>query len=254
VSSAHPPRIDADSQYAGILERTVRAYTAAQTGAARVADCLASRAEACAHAVQMAEEELDRLDREVDVSVTAAIIEVTPLQARELLSAMKMVLDLERIGDLFASVASCACALGLRLATEDVSDLVKMATLIERMLGDAHGAFAVRNVDRAMAVLRADSEVDRLRNLLILRRLERVESEGVQNSLQVVSMAQALERAGDHVKNLAEEVCHLATGHTLRHMLGVASKPDEQMYLEHLRIRDHIDQPAVAMDENRLAR
>jgi phosphate transport system protein len=105
-----------------------------------------------------------------------------------------------------------------------------------------------------MAVLRADSEVDRLRNLLILRRMERAESEGVQNSLQVVFMAQALERAGDHVKNLAEEVCHLATGHTLRHMQRVVGKPDEQMYLEHLRTRYQIGEPEVAMDENRSAR
>ena len=48
-------------------------------------------------------------------------------------------------------------------------------------------------------------------------------------------MTQSLERAGDHVKNLAEEVCHLATGHSVRHLLKVRDLPAEQLYLEHLR-------------------
>ena len=62
-------------------------------------------------------------------------------------------------------------------------------------------------------------------------------------------MAQALERAGDHVKNLAEEVCHLATGHTVRHVLrGAADKPYEQMYLQQLRSRHGIS--AIAAGAN----
>jgi phosphate transport system protein len=233
------------------MERTVRAYTTAQGAAASVADCLASRTAACFDAVQHAEAELDRIDQEIDVSVTAAVAEVTPAQARELLSSMKMVIDLERIGDLFASVASYARAIAARLAVEDVSDLVKMATIVEKMLADAYGAFAVRNVDRAMAVLRADSEVDRLRNLLMIRHLERAQNNGVQDSIQVFFMAQSLERAGDHVKNLAEEICHLTTGHTLRHMIGSMSKPDEQMYLDYLKIRHRLNETQAAPEPAR---
>lgn len=48
-------------------------------------------------------------------------------------------------------------------------------------------------------------------------------------------MAQAIERAGDHAKNVAEEVCHLLSGHTMRHLLRNYDKPDEERYLEHLR-------------------
>ena len=55
-------------------------------------------------------------------------------------------------------------------------------------------------------MLRADAEMDRLRNLIFLRHIENPENVQRQASLQVIFMTQSLERAGDHVKNLAEEV------------------------------------------------
>jgi len=50
-------------------------------------------------------------------------------------------------------------------------------------------------------------------------------------------MTQSLERAGDHAKNLAEEVCHLVSGHTVRHVLRSYDKPLEQMFIDDLRRR-----------------
>ena len=51
-------------------------------------------------------------------------------------------------------------------------------------------------------------------------------------------MTQSLERAGDHAKNLAEEVCHLVSGHTVRHVLKTYDKPVEQMFIDYLRKRE----------------
>ena len=48
-------------------------------------------------------------------------------------------------------------------------------------------------------------------------------------------MAQGLERAGDHAKNIAEEVCHLVSGRTVRHVLRSYDIPDEKLFIEHLR-------------------
>jgi phosphate uptake regulator len=50
-------------------------------------------------------------------------------------------------------------------------------------------------------------------------------------------MTQALERAGDHVKNMAEEVCHMVSGHSVRHLLRTIDKPIEQMFIEQLRTK-----------------
>ena len=52
------------------------------------------------------------------------------------------------------------------------------------------------------------------------------------DSFPVVAMAQAMERAGDHAKNLAEEVCHLVNGYSLRHLAGKKRGAAEQLRLE----------------------
>lgn len=116
-----------------------------------------------------------------------------------------------------------------------MSDLVRMATLVEHMLGDLHQALSTRDAERAINILRADAEVDRLRNLLHIRHVKNREGAAGPEGVQVLFMAQALERAGDHAKNIAEEICHLASGHSVRHMLRANSKSEEQMFLDWLR-------------------
>ena len=67
-----------------------------------------------------------------------------------------------------------------------------------------------------------------------MRHLEPELAFGGPHSVHVITMAQAIERAADHVKNTAEEVCHLVSGHTVRHLLRLKEKSAEQLYLEHL--------------------
>ena len=103
------------------------------------------------------------------------------------------------------------------------------------MLGDVHDAFSQRDINKALAVLRADAELDRLRNLVFMRHLDQHDNSPRQESFHVLFMTQSLERAGDHAKNLAEEVCHLVSGHTVRHVLRSYDKPMEQMFIDELK-------------------
>ena len=146
---------------------------------------------------------------------------------------------LERIGDLLLSFANSAQAAGGRLDPEDTRDLTQMATILEKMLTDVGESFSGRDVGKAVDVLRADAEMDRLRNLIFLRHIENPENIHRQASLQVIFMTQSLERAGDHAKNLAEEVCHFVSGRPVRHVLIAYDKPVEQMFIDYLRRRDH---------------
>ncbi len=125
-----------------------------------------------------------------------------------------------------------------RLDPQDTRDLTRMATVLEKMLSDAGTAFSNRDLKKAVDVLRADAEVDRLRNLIFLRHIENPENVARHASLEVIFMTQSLERAGDHAKNLAEEVCHFVSGHTVRHVLMTYDKPIEQMFLDWLRDRE----------------
>ena len=80
--------------------------------------------------------------------------------------------------------------------------------------------------------------MDRLRNLIFLRHIENPENVPHQESLQVIFITQSLERAGDHAKNVAEEVCHFVSGHPVRHVLMTYDKPLEQMFIDWLRERE----------------
>ncbi len=223
------------SEQARIVALTLDAIQLAKSAVAHAIDGLAQRSSAPFLAVNQCEQELDRLDREVDERVTHAVIHASAAEAGELLACMKFMIDLERIGDLVSSFGGCAQVIGSRIEMDDVKDLIHMATVLEQMLTDIHAAFSRRDLDRAIGVLRADAVIDRLRNLVFIRHVENNEGTAGPEGIHVLFMAQALERAGDHTKNLAEEVCHLVTGQTMRHVLRSKSKSEEQMFLDWLR-------------------
>jgi len=224
--------------YAHLVRLTVRACQVAKDAAGAAAEGIATGSTALLNSLRQREKELDRLDMEIDSGVTDAITQVSAPEARELLACMKFMIGLERIGDLLLSFANSAQAAGARLDPQDVRELTQMATVLEKMLTDVGESFSGRNVKKAIDVLRADAEMDRLRNLIFLRHIENPENVSRQSSLQVIFMTQSLERAGDHTKNLAEEVCHFVSGHTVRHVLMTYDKPLEQMFIEWLRTKE----------------
>jgi len=227
--------------YGHLVRLTVQACRVAKEAAAAAAEGIATGSAPLFNSIRQREKELDKIDMEIDDGVTEAITQVSAPEARELLACMKFMIGLERIGDLLLSFANSANAAGGRVDPQDVRELTQMATLLEKMLTDVGDSFSGRDVKKAIDVLRADAEMDRLRNLIFLRHIENPENLAHQASLHVIFMTQSLERAGDHAKNLAEEVCHFVSGHTVRHVLMAYDKPIEQMFIEWLRAKDNLD-------------
>jgi phosphate transport system protein len=217
-----------------LVDLAMRACAAAHEAVSHALDGLINGSQAALIAVRKCEEQLDGMDREMDEAMAIVITQVTPPEARELLACMKLMLDLERIGDLVASFAERSAIVRNRIEMEDVNQLTRMGCLLENMLGAMARAFASRNMEEALRVLRTDAEIDRLRNLIVVRHTENTEGIKGPESLHVLSMANALERAGDHIKNMAEELCHLATGHTMRHLIRAKDKPIEQLFIDWL--------------------
>ncbi|MGA9509909.1 MAG: PhoU domain-containing protein [Candidatus Sulfotelmatobacter sp.] len=238
MSTARVESVSSESAHQQIVRRTIEACHLAKEAASAAAEGIATGSAPLLNSLRQRERELDTLDREIDSAVTSIITDVEPTEARQLLACMKFMISLERIGDLLLSFANSAQAAAGRIDSDDVRDLTHMATILEKMLTDVGDAFAVRDVGRAVDVLRADSEIDRLRNLIFLRHIENPENIARQASLQIIFMTQSLERAGDHAKNLAEEVCHFVSGHTVRHVLKSYDKPVEQMFIDYLRRRE----------------
>jgi phosphate transport system protein len=238
MSTARVETISPEPAHQHIVRRTAEAWQLAKEAAGAAAEGIATSSSSLLNSLRQRERDLDTLDMEIDSAVTSVITEVEPTAARELLACMKFMISLERIGDLLLSFANSAQASAGHIDSDDTRDLTRMATILEKMLTDAGEAFSNRDVSKAVAVLRADSEIDRLRNLVFLRHIENPENIPHQASLQIIFMTQSLERAGDHAKNLAEEVCHFVSGHTVRHVLRTYHKPIEQMFIDYMRRRD----------------
>ena len=228
-----------------LLQMTLVACELARQSAAATADALAGRSPAALAQITDCERKLDLIDREVDERVAYAVTQVEPGIVPDLLVCMKFVIDLERIGDLLCSAASRITALDATADMADLRDLIEMATVLEGMLRDAHGGLASRNVDLALGLVSADAEIDRRRNLLFFRILDGA-STATRSAVHLLFLANALERAGDHAVNLGEEICHMATGHTIRHVRRQNDKSDEQRYLDRLRQRDFAGSCGIA--------
>lgn len=218
-----------------LLELTLDAFRVAHRAAAAAAEGIATSSKTLFGEVRERERELDSLDRDIDDLVTTTVTRVSDAESRTLLACMKFGISLERIGDLLLSFVNRAEAVSAHMDHDDVRDFTVMVSQLEKMLADVEAAFNTRSLDKAVNVLRADTELDRLRNVITFRHLEPAEGLRRLDSFHILFMAQEIERAGDHVKNMAEEVCHLVSGRTVRHVLRAYDRPVEQLFLEHMK-------------------
>jgi phosphate transport system protein len=157
------------------------------------------------------------MERYIDDTISAAITEVTEIEARELLACLKFIIDLERIGDLMWSIAKRVQPLISHLQAEDARDLVAMAQVVESMLERIHRGYVDRDVKPATWVLQTDARINQTCRLVFQRHLESTVRERRDYSTSLLFAVQAMERAGDHATNLAEELFHLVEGRSLRH-------------------------------------
>jgi phosphate transport system protein len=169
-------------------------------------------------AIKDCEKELDQIERQIDERLPAAITRVNEARARQLLSSLKSATDLERIGDLVMSVAMRTQARTKKIPAGDVRHLVEMASVLRNMLDLIHKGYSTLDLECARTVLQMDKEIDRVCHNMFQKHLEATVAQGDTTGFDVLLMAQALERAGDHTTNLAEDLYSLIEGRSLRHM------------------------------------
>jgi phosphate transport system protein len=196
----------------------LRACLIARDAAFNVHDLLTHSSRMAFLAIKDCEKELDLIERQIDERLPAAITRVNETRARQLLASLKSVTDLERIGDLVMSVALRTQSSTAKVAPSDARQLVEMSAILRDMLDLIHKGFVTLDLECARKVLQMDKDVDRLCHALFQKHLTANAGHGDASSFEVLLMAQALERAGDHTTNLAEDLYSLIEGHSLRHM------------------------------------
>jgi phosphate transport system protein len=197
----------------GLVEH---ACLVAKDAAFNLRDFLENSSNMASIAVKECEKELDRTERRIDEEITHAITQVSEAEARELLACLKFIIDLERIGDLAWSVTQRLQQLTSKLPKDDRQDLIAMAEILEKMLETVHDGFVKRDLESANWVLKNDLRIDHVCHALFRRHLENKDRRQ-DYSANLLLMAQAFERAGDHAKNLGEELFHLVEGRSMRH-------------------------------------
>jgi phosphate transport system protein len=168
-------------------------------------------------AVRDCEKELDRIEQQIDEELPSALSRVSEPQARELLAASRFSTELERIGDLLFGVGKRLQNLRMPLSRGDMRNLAKMLEILEEMLKQLRISLEGHELDGANYVLSSDREIDRIYRGFLGRHLAAEGIDRMQQSTEVLLVAQVLERAGDHATNLAEELFRLVEGRSLRH-------------------------------------
>jgi phosphate transport system protein len=200
-----------------LTSQIVRGCLIARDALFNVKDFLAEGSRLAFLAIKDCEKELDQIERKIDERLPEAITRVGEAKARELLACLKFITDLERIGDLAYNAVMHLQPRREKLPAADSHQLVEMASLLYTMLEQIHQGFIKRDVSYAQSVLQSDPEVDRLCHALFQRHLAEPNSPSGQKNFDILLAAQALERIGDHSKNLAEELYGLTEGRSLRH-------------------------------------
>jgi phosphate transport system protein len=168
--------------------------------------------------VNMMEVEIDR-----DLSAIIARRQPTARDLRLLIAISKTIGNLERIGDEATRIARTVQRLmnsgvssRLRLPVADIAFGAGLATAQLRKVLDA---FARLDVGRALEVLKQDDEIDKefdgLLRKLITYMME--DPRTISSSIDLVFVAKAIERVGDHAKNLSEQIIYIVKGTDVRH-------------------------------------
>jgi phosphate transport system protein len=214
------------------MEHTVRAYdeeldaiTAelARMGGlaeAEVADSIAAIARhdvALAEAVIARDERLDALEMEIERKAIRLIALRQPVadDLRRTVAAMKVSMNLERVGDLAKNIAKRALVIAQsKPLTPLTSSIERMGELVSTRLKDVLDALASREVDRAIAVWTGDHEIDEHYDAIFRELLTYMMADPrtIASCAHLLFVAKNLERIGDHATNIAEILHYEITG------------------------------------------
>jgi phosphate transport system protein len=214
-----------DAELSGISTRVLEMGGLVESQVAQAIYALTHFSGDVASTVLVGEERVNQMEMEIDADLSTIIARRQPTarDLRLLIAISKTIGNLERVGDEAARVARTVQRLinsgvssKLRLPVGDVSFEASLATASLRKALDA---FARLDTQMALEVIKSDNEIDAefdgLMRKLITYMME--DPRTISASIDLVFVAKAIERVGDHAKNLAEQVIYIVKGTDVRH-------------------------------------
>ena len=219
------PEIHTDKVYEAELsllrDRLLAMGGSVESAMAGAVRALTERDPALAEKVIVGDRDVNRAEVEIDEMCRRLLALRQPAASdlRFITTALKIVTDLERMGDLAVNVAERALDLTQSPPTRPFHDLTELADLSGSQLNKALDAFVERDVKKAEEVIEGDDMLDalyhRLFNNLLAYMME--DSRVIRRATSVMFAAKQLERFGDHATNVAEMVVYMVRGTDVRH-------------------------------------
>jgi phosphate transport system protein len=215
-----------ERQLGQLKERILRIGTLVEEAIAKSITALINRDTPLAQRVMASDEEIDRMEVEVEEECLKILALYQPVAAdlRLVVSVLKINNDLERIGDLAKNIAKRVAQLANAGDIELPAEIRTMATLAQEMVKESLDA--VVNGDPALArrVREEDDAVDEARQRvrkMVLAGIK-AEPERVEGLLRINSVSKHIERIADMATNIAEDVIYMVEGDIVRHRAGDA--------------------------------
>jgi phosphate transport system protein len=195
----------------GLAEERVRA----------VVDALVERNVEVIDEVQGGDEPINRLHIEVDNRAFKLLALHQPMAAdlRAIVAAVKINVDLERVGDLAVNIAEAVRRYLLHPPVKQLIDIPRMADIAQRMLRDALDSYVRKDTALAQAVLNEDDKLDALKTQVFRELLTYMlqDPSTIEPALDLILVSRHLERIGDHATNIAEDVIFMVSARDVRH-------------------------------------
>jgi phosphate transport system protein len=212
-----------DAELSGISGRVLEMGGLVESQVAQAVHALTHfSGETAAHVLQQ-EERVNQMEVEIDRDLSAIIARRQPTarDLRLLIAISKTIANLERVGDEAARIARIVQRLiSTGVSTRlPVTDLGFEAELAIAQLRKALDAFARLDTGKALEVLKQDDQIDQefegLLRKLITYMME--DPRTISSSIDLVFVAKAIERVGDHAKNVSEAIIYVVKGTDVRH-------------------------------------
>ena len=202
-----------DEQLELLNTELIRMGALCEDGIAQAAQVLVTRDEALRRAVDETEQEIDRKEREIEAICLLLQQQPVAKDLRLISAAIKMIADMERIGDQASDIAEMVEHIRAEVLPGSLH-IAEMARAAVKMVTNSVDSFVRRDIDIARAVEKADDEVDALFNKVkseIIALIAEKPEEG-ETCLDLLMVAKYFERIGDHAVNIAEWVVFSLTG------------------------------------------
>jgi len=182
---------------------------------------LATRDTTLARSTMKTDRRINQLECEIDELCMRILAVRQPMAGdlRFVTTALKIVTDLERIGDLGVNICERAIELAEEPPLPPVGDLGELADEATEVVHEAIDTLVARDVERATELLLRDEAIDARYTEIFKRLLELMSKDPatIYRATRIQSIAKYLERIGDHAMNIAETVVFLVKGKDIRH-------------------------------------